>query len=200
MVKYFNDILSTPPDSIRYKVVVKPLSDIQPAGPTVKMKHFTKIASDVVTYLDINPKTVNKSFVLDSVTGFEAIDYKIFDKVFEIEYLSPTHIDSRNLIKPKADSQTVDETKFSKEYDKAASDSQHVFDTRPSFTNIKTIADIYNTETVLEILTRSITKGAFQDTATIISIDGNGSLVDGRWDQTYSIGDYSETHKWLTFS
>ena len=200
LVKYFNDILSTPTDSIDYKISVKTLLDDQPAGPTVKTKDFTKIASDIVTYLDINSKTVDKSFELDSVTGSETIDYKIFDKAFEIEYLTPTHIDSRNLTKPKADSQTVDETEFSKEYDKAASDSQPVFDTRPSFTNIKTIADIYNTETVLEILTRSITKGAFQDTATIISIDGNGSLVDGRWDQTYSIGDYSETHKWLTFS
>lgn len=195
LLKPFTDVLSTPPDSIQYKVDVKPLSDS--SIPTyIKFWHDVKILSDSVTYFDLNPKTVFKSFVLDSVTTPE-IRSNTINKYFTLDSTTPTHIDIRLLTKIKGDTVTYTDSEYYKTVAKAFTDSRPILDTRPSLTKIKPLTDL---QTLLEAFSKNYAKSQLSDSVTIVSTDSNGTLVDGRWDGTYSAGDYSEPFKYLIFS
>lgn len=191
---FINDYV-TAPDSIRYKVDVKPLLDS--TTPTyIKFWHDVKILNDTVTYLDINPKTIFKSFVLDSVTAPDVRSNTII-KYFTIDSTTPTYINPKTLTKIKGDTVSYTDSEYPKTLTKPLTDSRPAQDTRPAFTKTKPFSDL---ETVFETFSRNYAKGQFSDSVSIVSIDSNGTLVDGRWDGTYSDGDYSEPYKYLTFS
>jgi hypothetical protein len=274
--KNLEDSISAPPDSIRYKVDVKTLLDPVITDPSVKMKDFTKILSDLVTYIDINPKTVFKSFVLDSIAQPD-VRFNALIKYFTLDSVTPSMVEAKTVIKPRVDTVTYTDNEVPKWDQKVLNDYQSQLDLRPAlgdskvllefqplleiyrnamikagpnFSDVATATNIYGNnllkpfiaDTESPIDTRPTvtgTKGVadtespidtrpkltplkalldsqitadqyaktmsltrFADTATITSIDSNGSLVDGRWDIDYvaNIDQYSEPFKYLTFS
>lgn len=185
----------TVPDSIQYKIDVKILLD------TTTPSHINswvdvKILKETITYIDVNPKTIFKSFTLDSVTSTDAKTNTIF-KPFTLDSVTTTHIDVISLNKPRADTQIIADTQQQRTVTKPLSEVSTILDLRPGLTSSKPFTDL---ETILDTFARTATKNFLSDVATIVSLDNNGTLVDGRWDQTFSTGDYSEPYKYLTFS
>lgn len=195
LTKNFIDDYVTAPDSIQYKIDVKTLLDS--TTPTyIKFWHDEKILKDTVTYLDVHPKTVFKSFILDSVTEPDVRSNSIA-KYFTLDSTTPSHIDLRSLTKIKGDTVSYTDSEYTKTLNKSLSDSKLILDTRPVLTKTKSFSEL---ETILETFSRNYAKGQFSETVSIVSTDSNGTLVDGRWDITYSDGDYSEPYKYLMFS
>jgi hypothetical protein len=174
------DFLATPPDSIQYKVDVKTLLDTQVIDPNVYAKFVTKPLFETITYLDINPKTIFKSFVLDAVTAPD-VRSNAQTKYFTLDSVTSTGVEDRTVFKPRADTVTYTDNQVPKLDWKILNDSQIQTDLRPTLVDIKPLAD---TQSVLESLRNSIIKAGpnFSDVATAVNtqdtIDLNKPFTD----------------------
>jgi hypothetical protein len=188
---------STPVDSIRYKIVVKQLTDSVTPNPDVKMKNLTKNLSEITTYIDVYQKTIFKSFTLDSVVPAETEFNKDQTKYFTTDFVTSSHTNPISLSKPRVDTTTITDPQYSKIFGKGFTELETIVETKPKLTTNRTLNEL---ETILEAFSKNAAKNIASDLVTIVSTDSNGTLVDGRWDVSYSIGDYSEPYKYLSFS
>jgi len=193
LIKPFTD--SVTESDVWAKDVTKPLSDT-PEASYIRWYDMTKPFFDSVTESDVWAKDVTKPF--PEVIIETDIWHKDVTKPFEDDSVSS---EQRvfDLFKPKADSTTAGDTDgYSNGIGKNLLDSSIQSDEYKILNYTKPFEEILVSS---EASAFNISKNELTDMITIVSIDGNGTLTDFRYDlEEYDSELYAESNKAILFS
>lgn len=114
-----------------------------------------------------------------------------------VDTATATHIDFVTAGKALASSESPTDSAPIFIKGKGFIDTETPTDSRPRLTPLRALQD---SQAAADQYAKALGKASLSDSVSIVSIDGNAALVDGRWDSTYAGEDYSEAFKYIAFS